>query len=483
MSQPINCTESELFTFLQGLEEGYLPTYFSDTNLSAPSRSNPIASKSFTSGNKTASFRGFPSLRMFKHSTADRGEEKLTSSQGASRAKTSAQPEKAQALKVQGLECGWRWHESSVKYDPVTSSWKTRQCSLLEGLDEFLETWPKWGMMRDGECWERTTPEHLTSGTESGLWPTPTANEDAAGTPDGKMQWMLTQAAKSGCSTRREYQNQKSGFWPTPDTCAVEKWAAPTTMDSLPPKSAKALHKEATQARPGRSKPANLRDQVSNSHMWPTPRQADYKGASSLSECTASRVANGQANLPEAVVESSENGGQLNPTWVEWLMGWPLFWTSLDTDVKPYYDSWHEAKQWTQASPEEIQSGIVRNVWWDIDPSTSPQGRQYNQQRQGECDDSVPTVPYEDPLFDRELGARECETSDLQDLRGDFQTQADTKVEAMWQAGMPKGKREAVGRVAVGVKARVDRLRCIGNGQVPLCAALAWKILSGGANQ
>ena len=35
-----------------------------------------------------------------------------------------------------------------------------------------------------------------------------------------------------------------------------------------------------------------------------------------------------------------------------------------------------------------------------------------------------------------------------------------------------------VGRVAHGVAARVDRLRCIGNGQVPAVAALAWKTLS-----
>ena len=34
-----------------------------------------------------------------------------------------------------------------------------------------------------------------------------------------------------------------------------------------------------------------------------------------------------------------------------------------------------------------------------------------------------------------------------------------------------------VGRVAHGVAARVDRLRCIGNGQVPAVAALAWKTL------
>ena len=36
-----------------------------------------------------------------------------------------------------------------------------------------------------------------------------------------------------------------------------------------------------------------------------------------------------------------------------------------------------------------------------------------------------------------------------------------------------------VDRVANGVAARVDRLKAIGNGQVPLCAATAWRILSG----
>jgi DNA (cytosine-5)-methyltransferase 1 len=35
-----------------------------------------------------------------------------------------------------------------------------------------------------------------------------------------------------------------------------------------------------------------------------------------------------------------------------------------------------------------------------------------------------------------------------------------------------------VGRVADGVAAKVDRLKAIGNGQVPLCAATAWRLLS-----
>ena len=36
-----------------------------------------------------------------------------------------------------------------------------------------------------------------------------------------------------------------------------------------------------------------------------------------------------------------------------------------------------------------------------------------------------------------------------------------------------------VGRVVNGVAARVDRLKAIGNGQVPLCAATAWRLLNG----
>ena len=35
-----------------------------------------------------------------------------------------------------------------------------------------------------------------------------------------------------------------------------------------------------------------------------------------------------------------------------------------------------------------------------------------------------------------------------------------------------------VGRVVDGVAARVDRLKAIGNGQVPLCAATAWRLLT-----
>ena len=69
-------------------------------------------------------------------------------------------------------------------------------------------------------------------------------------------------------------------------------WATPTTMDTLPPKSQEVLDREATEARAGRSKAANLRDQVNvdagnvewkGREMYPTPLAGENrKSAKSL---------------------------------------------------------------------------------------------------------------------------------------------------------------------------------------------------------
>ena len=50
---------------------------------------------------------------------------------------------------------------------------------------------------------------------------------------------------------------------------------------------------------------------------------------------------------------------------------------------------------------------------------------------------------------------------------------------AWWRSDPADCIESPVGRVAHGVAARVDRLKAIGNGQVPSVAALAWEILSG----
>jgi hypothetical protein len=57
----------------------------------------------------------------------------------------------------------------------------------------------------------------------------------------------------------------------------------------------------------------------------PTPAARDWKGAVKSGKRTtkSGKTQNYGEQLPNIV------GGQLNPMWVEWLMGWPIEWTDL----------------------------------------------------------------------------------------------------------------------------------------------------------
>jgi hypothetical protein len=113
--------------------------------------------------------------------TAGHGVELLMSYLGAFPARTSASQGPARDSTASAADCGWKWPASFAKYDRGMHSWKTRQCSLLGGLDECSPTWPQWGSMRNGECLERTIPVLPTSAKESGYWPTPTAMKNTGG--------------------------------------------------------------------------------------------------------------------------------------------------------------------------------------------------------------------------------------------------------------------------------------------------------------
>lgn len=68
--------------------------------------------------------------------------------------------------------------------------------------------------------------------------------------------------------------------------------------------------------------PISINDQVRHGKMWPTPREFMYK------DTTTDR---GKSNLGEVV-------GQLNPDWVECLMGLPVGWTN--TEAEPLQRPW-----------------------------------------------------------------------------------------------------------------------------------------------
>jgi hypothetical protein len=160
--------------FSRALVAEYLGESCLDGEPSAQSSGSPTQ-QAYLPPDKMTAFSRLSRFGMtYKPLTEDRGEALLTSYLAAFHVKTSPLPEKAQELTESAAECGDTWRASFVKYDPDLSLWKTHQCSLLGDLEEFLETWPKWGSMRTGECWEQQMLEQNTNETEFGLWPTPT---------------------------------------------------------------------------------------------------------------------------------------------------------------------------------------------------------------------------------------------------------------------------------------------------------------------
>ena len=129
----------------------------------------------------------------YKPLTESRGEELLTLFREDFLAKTYQLQEKEQELTETEAVCGEKCRASFTKYNPDSFSWKTHQCSLLGDLDEFSETWPQWGLMRNGECWEQRTLGQIIRGTESGLleqtWPTPRSCSAMAATITPKSAW------------------------------------------------------------------------------------------------------------------------------------------------------------------------------------------------------------------------------------------------------------------------------------------------------
>lgn len=68
---------------------------------------------------------------------------------------------------------------------------------------------------------------------------------------------------------------------------------------------------------------------------YPTPTVDDGDN----STLPASQVT--RDNLPGALMRDGEaSGGQLNPAWVEWLMGWPIGWTDLESLEMDRFQTW-----------------------------------------------------------------------------------------------------------------------------------------------
>jgi len=83
----------------------------------------------------------------------------------------------------------------------------------------------------------------------------------------------------------------------------------------------------------------------------PTPSANDWKGSAKAGQ------RRGQLTDPEmGIIEAS---GQLNPNWVEWLMGWPIGWTSLEPIPGLCFQEWQKPG-WFENEPVGVPRVAVK---------------------------------------------------------------------------------------------------------------------------
>jgi hypothetical protein len=250
-----------------------------------------------------------------------------TCSAADSPAKTSQTQESAQVSTAKGPGCGASTPELLASYDPITCSWRTSQLCLDGALSEFSETWPRSGLMRSGIAYQLPPLVRLTDETDCGLLPTPDTGMSPNG--HGRRGGAMDNGRQSGQSLDAMARHN---MWPTP--CVPNGGRSPKggmSRTGITPD--------------GKKRQVDLRHAVT---MWPTPTSRDWRSESCSQEYVETRNAETRGktlawtvNTPRTTPRSAMeydgvtplgNGG-LNPTWVEWLMGFPLAWTVLDAWV------------------------------------------------------------------------------------------------------------------------------------------------------
>ncbi len=302
--------------FSRALVEEFSAASCSGGEPSAPSSASHTP-QAYLSPDRMKAFSRLSRFGMtFAPLTDDRGAALLAWFLADFRVRTFQPPGKAQESTENDPACGGRWRELSVRYDRNTSSWKTHRCLWAEDLPASSLTLPRWGLMRDGVLSELATLERRIGEKESGLWPTPQAmpatsdlgfqcSGDGRKKPNKLGLAVAQQMYPTPLSSNTKANHMRSGgrparsYWPTQKANDAEKRG---NFDTSNPRN---------------GLPAAAKS-------WPTPTVNDSKN----STLPPSQVRHD--NIAGALLRSGQQpGGQLNPTWVEWLMGFPLGWTDL----------------------------------------------------------------------------------------------------------------------------------------------------------
>ena len=172
--------------FSQVLVEEYLGEVSLDGEQSVPLSGNSTQ-LAYLQPDKMTEYSRLSRFGMiFKPLTEDRGEELLMSYRAGFHAKICQLPIKTEmGLTEKEADYGKKWQGLLAKLDPSLFLWKTAQCSLLEDLEQSFQTFPKWGSMQNGACWEQIPLVLTTDEKEFGYLPTPTASDQYNGNKIG----------------------------------------------------------------------------------------------------------------------------------------------------------------------------------------------------------------------------------------------------------------------------------------------------------
>jgi hypothetical protein len=216
---------------------------------------------------------------------------------------------------------GPRLPDAFATWDPDGHSWKTCQGSLFSQWETYSETWPRSGMTLNGKAYPQPPSVLLTSDGESSSWPTP-----------------KSQDAKHAAATEWELARD-----PNLDNLHVRvarMWPTPNSMDYVEKRTTHAGGNLTLQGAVSGVNPVD----AERHRMWPTPTARDHKDTGDLSNVPENSLlpravfwatptkSDGEGGPGSSGREGGDNlrtqvGGSLNPTWVEWLMGFPTGWT------------------------------------------------------------------------------------------------------------------------------------------------------------
>lgn len=276
---------------------------------------NPTARNSSEQEYEMACSIGLPSLQTLESPILDQWPDWWTSSLRDSRANPTPLLENVVA-KPMSETSGPTPSVLYGKWDHNTFSWKMSE-DWLTGLTPIqrksLGSFPRQGMTRSGVCTALPKRVLHISGGGGGVLPTPAAHQfhSNKGGADSHDPRGYSRRGKERLSL---HGMAKTGLWPTPNATDYKG------------RSTRSLGKERLES------DDDLPTRVSK---YPTPQAGAQNPA-------AHNAMSGDFKTKLCEVWGIQTTGQLNPMWVEWLMGLPIGWTDLEPLATESYRQWLE---------------------------------------------------------------------------------------------------------------------------------------------